>query len=150
MRHFRICPSLFSPAKLLVPHVHIVQYTGDGHLPHSISSLGEFSCHYAVPTNCIKEEVLRLLNDYKKQDSRHAKSFTTFSLWRSLLVHCGQILQKNPCKGQSPPVSGNARILGAYGQPTHPLPLLLKEPNHQMRKQIERGERNGEFPTSLT
>ena len=25
MRHFKICPSLFSPAELLVPHVHIVQ-----------------------------------------------------------------------------------------------------------------------------
>ena len=31
-------------------------------------------------------------------------------------VHCGQILQKNPWKGQNPPVSGNARILGAYGR----------------------------------
>ena len=37
-------------------------------------------------------------------------------------VHCGQILQKNPGKGQSPPpLSGNARILGAYGPQTHPL-----------------------------
>ena len=36
-------------------------------------------------------------------------------------VHCGQILQKNPGKGQSPtPLSGNARILGAYGPPAHP------------------------------
>ena len=29
-------------------------------------------------------------------------------------MHCGQILQKN---------SGNASILGAYGPPTHPLPM---------------------------
>ena len=29
-------------------------------------------------------------------------------------VHCGQILQKYP------PLSGNARILGPYGPPTHP------------------------------
>ena len=49
----------------------------DGHLPHSISSSGEFSCHYAVPTNCIEEEALRLLNNYTKQDSRHAKYFTS-------------------------------------------------------------------------
>ena len=27
MRHFKICPSLFSPAELLVPHVHIVHCT---------------------------------------------------------------------------------------------------------------------------
>ena len=29
-------------------------------------------------------------------------------------VHCRQILQKNPGKGAEPPLSGNARILGAY------------------------------------
>ena len=120
MRHFKICPSLFSPAKLLVPHVHIVQYTGDGHLPHSISSLGEFSCHYAVPTNCIKEEVLRLLNDYKKQDSRHAKSFTTFSLWRALSA-----LWTNPPKkslqGVEPPRFWQCQDFGCIWSANPPL-----------------------------
>ena len=40
-------------------------------------------------------------------------------------VHCGQILQKILARGRAPleppPLSGNARILGAYEPQTHPL-----------------------------
>ena len=37
------------------------------------------------------------------------------------LSACGQILHKNPGKGQTPPHSGNACILGLSGQATPPL-----------------------------
>ena len=40
-------------------------------------------------------------------------------------VHCGQIVQKNPCKGQTP-LYGNARILGTFGPPSPPLPRLYR------------------------
>ena len=40
------------------------------------------------------------------------------------LSACGQILQKNPGKGQTPPHPGNARILGTYGSASHPWEVL--------------------------
>ena len=40
-------------------------------------------------------------------------------------VHCGQIVQKNPCKGQTP-LYGSARILGTFGPPSPPLPRLYR------------------------
>ena len=43
-----------------------------------------------------------------------------WSLWRALSA-LWTYPPKYPGKGQSPPLSGNAMILGAYGPPTHPL-----------------------------
>ena len=51
----------------------------------------------------------------------------TFWWWMITLggpsVHCGQILQNILARGRapSPPLPGNAKILGAYGPPSHPL-----------------------------
>ena len=65
-----------------------------------------FKCIYAQNTIiCVMCLMLMLINDHFGGPS----------------VHCGQILQKNPGKGQSsPPLSGNASILGAYDPPPPP------------------------------